>query len=157
MKQKNDNLESYFREQQVSLQWLSFLRALALELSANAEAADLRQLFCRVGERLAVDVEERFQAVETLAQLQDSLNKLWSGINWGWVELQEVKNHIEIHHQAAPLAEAFGDDALGWSVGLLEGFYQKVFKVLGAGDGMQVRSVEGEPGSMHIQFHFGHV
>lgn len=152
----SDNLENYFREQQISLQWLSFLRSLAQELSANAEAADLRQLFFRVGERFAAEVEGRFTSVETLAQLQDCLNQCWSGINWGWVVLQEGKNYIEIHHQAAPLAEAFGEEALVWSVGLLEGFYERVFKVLGAGDAMIVRRLDGAANSLHIHFHFRH-
>lgn len=157
MKQKDNNLESYFKNQQVSLQWLAFLRALANEMGASADPEDLRQLFFRVGERFAAQGEADFPAVETLPQLQDALNAFWSQLNWGWVELAEVKNHIEIFHHAAPLAGAFGDDALEWSVGLLEGFYERVFKVLGAGDAMTVRSAGGEAQGMDLRFHFGHL
>ena len=76
-------------------------------------------------------------------------------MNWGWVELTEVKGYIDIVHHAAPLAEAFGDEALEWSVGLLEGFYQTIFSVLGASDKMVARSI-GEPSDgMELRLRFG--
>ena len=152
---KIDNLQDYFRGQQVSLQWLPILRALAFEMSANAQGKELRQLFFKVGEHFANDTEERFQDVQTLAQLEESLNDFWSQINWGWVDLKEGKSYIEIAHQAAPLAEAFGNDALEWSVGLLEGFYQSVFKVLGASETMVVQGIGESSNGMDIRLHFG--
>ena len=137
------------------LQWLPVLRAMALEMSARMQAPELQQLFFKIGERFAKDTEEHFQDVETLAQLEESLNCFWARINWGWVTLREAKGFIEITHSAAPLAEAFGDDALGWSLGLLQGFYQRAFNVLGASDTMVVRSV-GEPsGGIDIHLRFG--
>lgn len=155
MKYTQENFERYFRGQQISLQWLSFLNALAKELSANADATDLHQLFFRIGGRFAEDLEQHFQGIQTLSELEDALNKHWSGIKWGLVTLNEVKSYIDIHHQYAPLSESFGDDALIWSIGFLEGFYEKIFKVLGAGDSMVVRAIELEPGSLDIHFHFG--
>lgn len=152
---ENDKLQNYFRGQQVSLQWLPVLRALAFEMSAQAEAKDLRLLFFKIGEHFANDTEDRFQGVQTLAQLEDSLNDFWSQINWGWVDFKEVKGYIDITHQAAPLAEAFGDEALGWSVGLLEGFYQTIFKVLGASDSMIVQGVGESSNGMDIHLRFG--
>ncbi len=152
---ENDKLRDYFRGQQVSLQWLPVLRALALEMSAHAEAKDLRHLFFKIGERFACDTGERFEGIETLAELQDSLNDFWSQTNWGWVDLQETKGCIDITHYAAPLAEAFGDEALSWSVGLLEGYYQNIFMVLGAGDSMQVQAVGESSGGMDIGLRFG--
>jgi len=149
------NFENYFRSQQVSLQWLPVLRALALELSANADAAALRQLFSKVGERFAKDVQERFESVQTLAELEESLNEFWTQLNWGWVSLTEAKGAIEIDHQAAPLAEAFGDDQLVWTVGLLEGFYQSIFVVLGAGDTMKVSAHEDACVDMLVRLQFG--
>ena len=139
----------------MSLQWLPVLRAMATEMSVHMHAPELRQLFFKIGERFAEDTEEHFQGVETLAQLEESLNFFWSRVNWGWVTLREAKGFIEITHSAAPLAEAFGEDALGWSVGLLQGFYQRAFNVLGASDTMVVRSV-GEPSDGHdIHLRFG--
>lgn len=150
-----DRLQDYFRGQQVSMQWLPVLRALALEMSAQAETRELRQLFFRMGEHVADDAGDRFEGVQTLTQLEDALNDFWSQINWGWVDLKEVKACIEITHQASPLAQAFGDEALGWTIGLLEGFYQTVFKVLGAGEAMVVRGVGESAGGMEIRLRFG--
>lgn len=150
-----DKLQDYFRGQQVSLQWLPVLRALALEMSVQADTRELRQLFFRMGEHVANDAGDRFEGVRTLTQLEDALNDFWSQINWGWVDLKEVKACIEIMHQASPLAQAFGDEALGWTIGLLEGFYQTVFKVLGAGEAMVVRGVGESAGGMEIRLRFG--
>ncbi len=136
--QKN-NLESYFRNQQVSLQWLAVLRAMALELCASAQPDELRLLFSKIGERLAAELHAQFQDINTLPELEQGLNLFWSQINWGWSSFQEAGESIEITHWAAPLAEAFGADNLGWSVGLLEGFYQNMFRLLGASTAMQVR------------------
>ncbi len=150
--QKND-LENYFRNQQVSLQWLAVLRAMALELSASAQADELRLLFSKIGERLAADVHSQFQDVHTLSELEQGLNFFWSQINWGWTSFQEVGESIEITHSAAPLAEAFGADALGWSVGLLEGFYQHMFRLLGASAAMQVHDT-GASQAMTLRLRF---
>ncbi len=150
---ENPSLEQYFRDQQVSLQWLPVLRALAQELSERADVADLRQLFFQVGERFALDVQDRFDSIETLSGLELALNELWQQMNWGFVSLQEGKASVDIFHSATPLAQAFGDDALEWSIGLLEGFYQHVFKVLGAGDAMRVEGVGSE--GIDIQLRFG--
>lgn len=150
---ENPTLELYFRDQQVSLQWLPVLRALALELGERADVADLRQLMFQVGTRFAVDVEQRFDSIESLSALEAALNELWQQMNWGYVALQEAKASVDILHYAAPLAQAFGDEALEWSIGLLEGFYHHVFKVLGAGDAMQVQGVGSE--GFNIQLRFG--
>ncbi len=150
----NLSFNNYFRSQQVPLQWLPILRAMALEFSANFDEAALRQLFFRVGEHFAEDVEDRFQGVQTLADLEEYLNEFWAQLNWGWVELTEVTGAINIVHQALPLAEAFGDDCMVWSVGLLEGFYQTVFHVLGAGDGMKVLAVADACSDLTVQLRF---
>ena len=151
----SDDLQSYFRGQQVSLQWLPVLRAIALEMSANADAKSLHYLFSNIGARFATDAQDCFTDVQTLTQLQESLNDFWSQINWGWVNLTEVKDGIVITHQAAPLAEAFGDEALVWSSGLLEGFYQHVFKRLDTSNTMAVRSLDASSDGMEIRLRFG--
>jgi len=151
----SDNLENYFRGQQVSLQWLPVLRAMASELSARTDATELRHTFFKIGERFAKETGDRFQGAQSLAQLEDRLNDFWSRIHWGWVNLNEIKGFIEITHQAAPLAEAFGDDAFEWSIGLLEGFYQNVFSALGASETMMVRGVGASSGGMDVQLRFG--
>jgi hypothetical protein len=150
-----DNLQNYFRGQQVSLQWLPVLRAMATELTANADPQSLRQLFFKMGQRFASDVEDRFQGAQTLTELEDELNEFWAQLNWGWVNFSEAAGFIELAHQASPLAEAFGEDALGWSVGLLEGFYQTVFNVLGAGEAMKIRAIDELCVDMTVHLRFG--
>ena len=150
----SDKLQNYFRSQQVSLQWLPVLRAMASELSAQSDGKVLRHLFFQIGERFAADTSDLFEGAQSLTQLEEQLNDFWSRINWGWVELKEVKDYIEICHHASPLSEALGDDAHEWSVGLLEGFYQSVFSVLGASETMTVRG-EMASGAMDVQLRFG--
>ena len=150
-----NNLHNYFRGQQISLQWSPVLRALAAEMSSHSDSKDLRHLFFKIGKRFAKDTEGLFQDAQTIAQLEESLNDFWFRTNWGWVDLNEVDGCIYITHQAAPLAEAFGDDALEWVIGLLEGFYQSVFNVLGASDALVVRSVAELTDGMNIRLRFG--
>ena len=150
-----NNLPNYFRGQQVSLQWSPVLRALAAEMSSRSDPKDLRRLFFKIGDRFAKDTEGLFQDVQTISQLEESLNDFWFRTNWGWVDLHEADGSIYITHQAAPLAEAFGDDALEWAIGLLEGFYQNVFNVLGASDTLVVRSFAEVADGMNIRLRFG--
>lgn len=151
------NLESYVRGQQISLQWLPILRAMAMEMAEHSKPADLKNLFFKIGCRFGKDTEYLFNGTKTLSQLQEVLNDFWSRINWGWVKLNEVEGQIDIEHQAAPLAEAFGDEALGWSVGLLEGFYQSIFSLLGANDAMVCRSIDDSCTGINIRLRFGHL
>ena len=151
----SDTLQNYIRGQQVSLQWLPVLRAMASELSAQNDAKALRTLFFKIGERFATDTSDLFEGAQSLAQLEERLNDFWSRINWGWVELKEVKDYIEISHHASPLSEAFGDESLEWSIGLFEGFYQSVFSVLGASETMTVRGAAVVSGDMDVQLRFG--
>lgn len=150
------NLETYVRAQQISLQWLPVLRAMATEMSERSKPSDLKDLFFKIGWRFGKDTKHLFEEAQSLSQLEESLNDFWSRINWGWVKLSEVQGHIDIAHQAAPLAEAFGDEALLWSVGLLEGFYQSIFSILGASETMICRSVDDSIVGMNVQLRFGH-
>lgn len=148
-------LEIYYREQQMSLQWLPFLRAMAGELSEQTDAENLRTLFFAIGERFAQDAKEAFEEINTLRGLATNLNDFLARIQWGFVDIKEVSAGVTIEHFAAPLAEAFGDDALPWSIGFLEGFYQSLFGILGASSAMRVRAIFEECEPMHLHFHFG--
>ena len=152
-----DQLEKYFRGQQVSLQWLPVLRALATEMAGQTPAKELRHFFFNVGARLASDTGDLFQSAKSLSQLEESLNDFWMRINWGWVVFTESESYIDISHHASPLAEALGDDALPWSVGLLEGFYQSVFHVLGASEAIVVRELTELSMGMDIRLRFGRI
>ncbi len=150
-----DNFEQYFRSQQVSMQWMPVLRSLALELERNASAEDLRSLFFNTGKNLAEELSSHCEDVTTLSQLQEIINDFWLQMNWGWVELSEANAVVEIVHHAAPLAEAFGESSLTWSAGLLEGFYESIFKILGASDEMHVTANMDESTAMSMWFNLG--
>jgi hypothetical protein len=150
-----ENLEHYFRKQQVSPQWLGVLRAMALEMTAFAGVQGMHGVFFNIGQRFAGDAVAQFANVETIDDLERHLNVFWANANWGWVKLVESEDGIDIAHQAAPLAEAFGDEALEWSAGLLEGFYQTIFTVLGASDKMVARRVGASTDGMDIRLRFG--
>lgn len=151
----NSKLQTYFRAQQASLQWQPFLRAMSQELSETVSADQLRPLFHKIGQRFAKDTGDLFSDIKTLAELQQGLNNFWERINWGWVDLKEANGGIEITHQAAPLAEAFGEESLDWSIALLEGFYQSIFSVLGAQNTMAVHATGASADKMSLQFRFG--
>lgn len=145
-------LDDYFRSQQVSLQWSPVLRAFAQELrtQTDVDVEALRQFFIKIGMRFAQDMESQFQGSQTLAELADALNDLWSRTNWGWVELTEASGSIEIEHRYAPIAEAFGGEMLDWSLGLLEGFYQAVFRSFGLSEKMVARLVTQQNDGQYI-------
>jgi Cellulose synthase subunit D len=136
------SLNEYFRSQQIPLQWSPVLLALAQELSQHAEVEVLHQLFINVGARFATNVESQFHSIKTLPDLADALNELWSKTTWGWVDLKAAADCIEIEHHFSPLSEAFGSDTLEWTVGILEGFYQTVFRTFGASEKMMARCTE---------------
>lgn len=150
-----DNFEQYFRTQQISLQWLPVLRSLSIELERHASVEDLRILFSNTGKKFAEEIAPRCEGISTLSELQETLNEFWMQLNWGWVEISESSAVVQISHQAAPLAEAFGESSLAWSVGLLEGFYDEVFKLLGASADMHVSVVMEESTAMSLRLELG--
>jgi hypothetical protein len=145
------NLQGYFRGQMVQLQWHPFLRAMAQQ----ADTQTLHTLFIGVGQRFAADAQGFFVDIRVLSQLQAELNDFWGRMQWGWVTLREEAGCVEISHHAAPLAEAFGDECLQWSVGFLEGFYQRIFGTLGAAESMTVRAHEHLDNGLHLRLRLG--
>jgi len=149
------DLQKYFRGQQVAMQWHPFLLAMASEMGEHLDEGVLRGLFAGVGRRLAADATDFFADIATLTELQECLNDFWGRMQWGWVHLQEGDDCVEIVHQAAPLAEAFGDESLVWSIGFLEGFYQSVFGLLGASRAMAVRAHDRQEDGFVLRLRFG--
>jgi hypothetical protein len=150
-----DTLQVYFKQQQVTLQWLAVLRAMAQEMSAQVDAKVLRQLFFKIGYRFAKDTDSILERVETLDQLEEIINNFWAQINWGWVSFNESDDCIEIRHSACPIGQAFGECSINWSIGLIEGFYQAVFEKLGAGENMLVYSIDKLSNEFELHLRFG--
>jgi hypothetical protein len=143
-------LDDYFRSQQVPLQWSPVLRALSEELAANADTQALHQLFFNIGCRFANSIQSHFDGIQTLTELAQALDELWIRTSWGTASLTEAKGAIEIEHCYAPLAEAFGDDTLPWSVGILEGFYQTVFRAFGASEKLVAQYAPEQSNALQI-------
>jgi hypothetical protein len=150
-----NTLENYFRSQQIPLQWSPLLRAMGQELAANADAQALHQLFFNVGSRFAITVHPQFEGTRTLADLNEALNNLWASMSWGQVTITEGETAIEIEHRYAPLAEAFGDEMLTWSIGVFEGFYQTIFRTFGASDKMHAKYVAEQSDPLNLQLRLG--
>jgi hypothetical protein len=145
-----NTLTDYFRSQQIPLQWSPLLRALGQELVVNADKQALHQLFFNVGSRFATTVLPQFSGITTLKELNEALNSVWTPMSWGYVELTEATTAIEIEHRYAPLAEAFGDEMLDWSIGVMEGFYQAVFRSFGASEKMTAKYVSEKSDALQI-------
>jgi hypothetical protein len=115
----------YYERNSCSTQWLEFNRGMAAELSAGLPPEDLRQLFFRIGQRLANALP--VAPCDTLGDLQDQFNARWEGIGWGFTVLSEEADGVAITHACSPIAMAFGPETTGWSVGFFEGVYQAWF------------------------------
>lgn len=145
----------YFRAQQIPLQWAPILRALAAELDQQSDPQALRSLFAAVGRRYAAEMASQFQGMDSLADLNQACNALWARTDWGYVTMTEADEWIDIEHNCAPLSNAFGPDALEWSVGLLEGFYQTVFRLLGADERLVAKFINDENDGLSLHLRFG--
>ena len=149
------DMDTYFRAQQVSPQWASALPALADAMAGLAGERELHALFRSAGVSMGEDAFRLLPDVETIAELEVAVNEYWLARRWGWVAFDERRSSIEIVHHAAPLAEAFGEASLGWSCGLLEGFYEALLHALGAGEELGVVAESSDSGGLVLRFRFG--
>jgi len=129
---------SYYERSTCSVQWLEFNRALAAELSAGLPPEEIRQLFRRIGERVAVALP--IERCDTVEQLRAGFNRQWKSIDWGFATLQEKSDHLGILHACSPLAMAFGPDATDWAGAFFEGAYQTWFAAQGTPAQLKVRA-----------------
>lgn len=144
----------YFSRQQCAVQWRGFLSAFASELGKQIPVAELRVLMARLGTSMAQAMNA--PSGNTIAELQASMNALWFGMDWGWVELIEKPDGLFVEHHVAPLQAAFGADALAWSPAILEGVYAHWFAVMGAGSTLQLTQFDhARPDEAVIVFRFG--
>lgn len=144
----------YFTRQQCSAQWRVFLGALSTELGSQIPASELRILMARLGKSMAQDLP--LPAGDTVDELEKSINSIWFDLNWGWVKLVERDNGLFVEHRAAPLEQAFGEEALVWSPAILEGVYAHWFAMIGTNPALQLTQVDPmKPGKELLRFRFG--
>ncbi|BEP42403.1 cellulose biosynthesis protein BcsD [Variovorax sp. 375MFSha3.1] len=132
----------YYEKKSCSAQWLEFNRGMAAELSAGLPPEDLRQLFFRIGQRLAQALP--IPRCRTLEELQDQFNARWDGIDWGFAVLNEEADGVAITHACSPVAAAFGPGSTDWSVGFFEGAYQTWFEAQHMPSTLRVQALQPE-------------
>lgn len=107
------------------------MQAFASEFASALPPEDLRALMARVGARFAA--AHPLPHCSTLDELQRGMSAVWSQTDWGWVNLAQTADHLDIHHTLSPLYAAFGSEHVQWSGGFLEGVYQQWFTQAGSG------------------------
>lgn len=146
------DVSEHLARQQCARQWRHFLHALAAEFTAALPPADLRALSRRIGLRFATELPLPPQP--TLEAVQAAMSRQWQDLDWGWVNLVQQADHVEIAHFCSPLASAFGATATDWASGFLEGVYQQWFDQQGA-PGLVVSQTQATDGWGSVSFRLG--
>jgi hypothetical protein len=142
----------YHLRYRCSPQWRPFLSALSQELSTRIEPDQARALMRRLGASVARQAP--LPALELLPDLEDAMNAVWSGMNWGWVELSDTDDALRIMHHCAPIEAAFGPDSRHWSPAVLEGAYEQWLRAAGAGDRLRVQQLATDHSSVEPMYVF---
>lgn len=129
----------YHLRHRCSSQWRPFLNALAQELGTRIEPDQARALMRRLGASIARSAP--LPALELLPDLESAMNSVWSGMDWGWVELNDAHDALRIVHHCAPIEAAFGAQSRHWSPAVLEGAYEQWLWAAGAGDRLRVQQL----------------
>lgn len=90
----------YLNRKRVSSQWSPFLAALAEELAAVPDQTAASRFLRAAGARMARQFA--LPKLETLTELEERLNLVLDGMDWGWMQLSVVDDHILITHGACP-------------------------------------------------------
>lgn len=126
--------------------------ALAAELAEDFEADGLLAFARRCGMRWAEEVVSTLAPVDNMVDFIAALNAYWATLHWGWIEVEEHREHLLLRHALLPLARVYGKDQIAWCVGFLEGFYEKAFLWAGAEGSVQVRAVPHPDDLPEVQF-----
>lgn len=146
-------LLNHLSNRQCSRQWKQVLGAFAHELVHDLTPRHLRKVMRRSGERFAG--EHTLAGTTTVADLQAAINRIWSALDWGWVEIAEADDHLALTHYCAPLRAGFGPDQLTWTTGFLEGAYECWMRHLGADPQLRVTQKHEPDGWGTIEYRFG--
>ncbi len=126
----------YYVEQHCSRQWVHFLAAMFAEFEERVDPMEADQFLETLGSRMARALPLR--RCESLEELEDDINAVLEGIDWGWVRIAESGRFIEISHGAYPLIPQ--DEARrSWLVPILEGVYTEWLASQGGDPGFSAR------------------
>ncbi len=143
----------YYAQQHSSRQWAHFIAAMFAELEERVDPLEADQFLETLGARMARSLPLR--RCESLEELEDDINSVLEGIDWGWVRIAETGRFIEITHGAYPIIPQ-DESRRSWLVPILEGVYTEWLSAQGGDPGFTARlvgqrRVTGAP----FTFHYG--
>lgn len=121
------------------------------ELALRSESGTLRAWCHLFGKLWADRHSEMFSGLDDLKVLTDQLNDFLAKERWGWVAIQENELGLQITHTGWPYAGPDKVEHLPWLCGLLEGFYESIFHLLGASEDLHVRVTEFDAAQFNLQ------
>lgn len=110
----------YYARQQCSRQWVHFMAAMFAEFEERVDPAEADQFLEALGAKMARFLPLR--RCESLEELEEDVNSVLEGIDWGWMRLKETAGFIEITHGAYPVVPQ-DEQRRSWFVAILEGLY----------------------------------
>ena len=77
----------YYARQQCSRQWVHFMAAMFAEFEERVDPAEADQFLETLGFKMALLLPLR--RCDTLEELEDDINSVLEGIDWGWMRIGE--------------------------------------------------------------------
>ena len=111
---------NYYARQQCSRQWVHFMAAMFAEFEERVAATEADQFLETLGSKMARLLPLR--RCDSLEELEEDINSVLEGIDWGWMRLREAESFIEITHGAYPLVPQ-DEVRRSWMVPILQGLY----------------------------------
>lgn len=143
----------YYAQQHCTRQWVHFLAAMFAEFEERVDPAEADQFLETLGSRMARSLPLR--RCDSLEELEEDINAVLEGIDWGWSRISEAGAYIEIMHGAYPVVPQ-DEQRRSWLVAALEGLYTGWMAAQGGDPSCSARVVEasGEIG-VPLRFHYG--
>jgi len=145
----------YYAQQHCARQWVHFMAAMFAEFEQRVDPVEADQFLETLGARMARSLPLR--RCDSLEELEDDINTVLEGIDWGWARIAEAGRFIEITHGAYPIIPQ-DETRRSWLVPLLEGVYTEWFGAQGGDPGFSARlvgqrRVVGAPFTLHYGRH----
>jgi hypothetical protein len=134
-------------------QWQPFLSFFSQELTQNLTPRLLSQITRGAGAQFA----RQYALVDagTVADMQAAMNRVWTAMAWGVVEIREAQDWLVLTHYHAPLNAAFGPQGQMWAGAFLEGAYESWMHQLGADPQLRMTTAGPADASGTMVFLFG--
>ena len=142
----------YYRQQHCARQWAHFLAAMVAEFEERVDPVEADQFLETLGARMAQTLPLR--RCDSLAELEDDINAVLEGIDWGWARIAEKGGYIEIVHGAYPVV-AQDETRRSWIAPILEGLYTEWMTEQG-GDASCSARLTASPATFGAPLHFNY-